>query len=165
LPAYKAAILDEEMQELPPGSQGSFAIRGPGMFSGYLWPVKNISAVLQDGWFLTGDIAEIDKEGFVFIRGRSKSMINVSGNKVFPEEVEAVLKINPDIEDARVFGGSHPITGEIVEAEIVLRNSVDKNPEEIISFCRERLVPYKVPQRVFIVKEISKTITGKVRRV
>ena len=165
LPAYKAAILDEKMKEVPPGTQGAFAIQGPGMFSGYLWPVKNISEVLSDGWFLTGDIAEMDKEGFVYIRGRIKSMINVSGNKVFPEEVEAILKMHPDIEDARVFGGAHPITGEIPEAEIVLRNSIQKNPEEIISFCRERLTAYKVPQRIYFVNEISKTKTGKVRRV
>src|SRR4030095_1487883 len=92
LPSYKAAVLDGELKTLPPGNQGSFAIQGPGMFSGYLWPVKQISEVLTDGWFLTGDIAEMDSEGFVFIRGRSKSMINVSGNKVFPEEVEAILK-------------------------------------------------------------------------
>jgi len=165
LPAYKAAILDENMNELPPGQEGSFAMHGPGMFSGYLWPVKKISEVLVNGWFLTGDIAEMDNEGFVFIRGRSKSMINVSGNKVFPEEVEAILRQYPNVEDAKVYGGSHPVTGEIVEAEIVLRASAEKNAEEIISFCRERLVSYKVPQRILFVDRIDKTRTGKVSRV
>jgi long-chain acyl-CoA synthetase len=164
LPSYQAAILDENFQSLPPGNQGSLAIRGPGMFSGYLWPLKAISEVLADGWFLTGDIAEMDDEGFVFIRGRSKSMINVSGNKVFPEEVESLLNMHPDVSDARVYGGSHPITGEIVEAEIVLRPSAEKNPEKLISFCRERLLSYKVPQRIFFVEKISKTQTGKTRR-
>jgi long-chain acyl-CoA synthetase len=164
LPAYKAAILDTNLKSLPASEQGSFAIQGPGMFSGYLWPVKNISEVLADGWFLTGDIAEMDNEGFVFIRGRSKSMINVSGNKVFPEEVESILNIHPDVSDARVYGGLHPVTGEIVEAEVVLKPSVEKNSEKIISFCREHLLSYKVPQRIFFVEEINKTQTGKTRR-
>jgi len=164
-PAYLSAILDENMNEVPAGVEGLFAIKGPGMFSGYLWPMKKISEVLVNDWFLTGDIAKKDNEGFVFICGRSKSMINVSGNKVFPEEVEALLKLHPLVDDARVYGGSHPITGEIVEAEIVVKPSAEKNAEEIISFCREKLLSYKVPQRIFFVEEIRKTRTGKVSRV
>jgi long-chain acyl-CoA synthetase len=164
LPAYTSAILDENMNELPEGQEGSFAITGPGMFAGYLWPMKKISDVLVNGWFLTGDIAKKDSDGFVFICGRSKSMINVSGNKVFPEEVEAVLKQHRHVLDARVYAGSHPVTGEIAEAEIVLKPSAEKNAEDIISFCSEKLLSYKVPQRIFFVKEIERTKTGKIKR-
>jgi len=165
LPQYKAAILDDAMRELPHGAKGAFAIKGPGMFSGYLWPAKKVEDVLVDSWFLTGDIAEMDEDGFVFIKGRSKSMINVSGNKVFPEEVETILMMQQSIEDARVYGGSHPVTGEIVEAEIVLKPGATKNTEEIISFCREYLLPYKIPQRIIFVEEIAKTKTGKISRM
>ena len=163
-PAYESAILDEDMNEVPAGTRGAFGIKGPGMFSGYLWPVKKRDEVLVNGWFLTGDIAEKDKDGFVYIRGRSKSMINVSGNKVFPEEVEAVLKLHEDVVEARVYGGKHPVTGELVEAELVLKPSAQKNAEKFIAFCRERLVAYKVPQRIFFVEDIIKTPTGKISR-
>jgi long-chain acyl-CoA synthetase len=165
LPKYKAAILDDQLNEIAPGLQGSFAIKGPGMFSGYLWPLKKKEDVLADSWFLTGDIAEMDMEGFVFIKGRNKSMINVSGNKVFPEEVEAILKMHDDVDDARVYGGSHPVTGELVEAEVVLKTGKEANAEEMILFCRERLAAYKVPQRIFFVDVIRKTKTGKISRV
>ena len=164
LPEYSAAILDEHGRALPIGSRGAFAIKGPGMFSGYLWPVVSLEEVLADSWFLTGDVAEMDKDGFVFIKGRTKSMINVSGNKVFPEEVEAVLKLHPEVEESRVYGGKHPVTGELVEAEIVLKLDAEKNIEKIISHCRQHLLSYKVPQRIFFVDEIRKTKTGKIKR-
>ncbi|CAN5388651.1 long-chain-fatty-acid--CoA ligase FadD [soil metagenome] len=164
LPAYTAAILDGNFQEVPSGIQGAFAIKGPGMFSGYLWPVQKMEDVLINGWFLTGDIAEMDSDGFVFIKGRSKSMINVSGNKVFPEEVESILKMHEVVEDARVFGGSHPVTGELVEADIVLKPNATGNAEELITHCREYLVPYKIPQRIYFVDQIQKTKTGKISR-
>ena len=164
LPGYTAAILDAHGKALSVGLQGAFAIKGPGMFSGYLWPVITLEQVMEESWFLTGDIAEMDKDGFVFIKGRSKSMINVSGNKIFPEEVEAVLKLHHDVEEARVYGGKHPVTGELVEAEIVLKPMAEKNAEKIISFCRKQLLSYKVPQRIFFVDEIRKTKTGKIKR-
>ncbi len=164
LPDYKAAILDDNGDEVVHGIEGAFAIKGPGMFSGYLWPVKMLEEVLVNGWFPTGDIAVMDNDGFVFIKGRSKSMINVSGNKVFPEEVESVLMLYKDVEDARVYAGKHPVTGEIVEAEIVMNPLSEKNSEDIISHCSEYLISYKIPQRIFFVDEIRKTNTGKIRR-
>ena len=164
LPQYLAAILDNNMNETGTGIQGQLAICGPGMFSGYLWPLKKLSEALFNNWFLTGDIAEIDSDGYVFIKGRSKSMINVSGNKVFPEEVEAVLKMHPGIEDVKVYGGKHPVTGEIVEAQVVLKSSGGTDAEAIIAMCREHLAPYKIPQRIYFVDAIPKTKTGKISR-
>ncbi len=164
LPHYSAAILDEGMNELPFKNEGTFAIKGPGMFSGYLWAQRKKEDVLVNSWFLTGDIAKMDEDGFVFIKGRSKSIINVSGNKVFPEEVEAILKLHPDVEDTRVYGGRHPVTGEIVEAEIVLKAGASENAECLISMCGEHLIPYKIPQRILFVTEIAKTKTGKTSR-
>ena len=164
MPAYNVAILDEELNELPLNTQGAFAIKGLGMFSGYLFPQKSIEEVLVNGWLLTGDIAMIDRDGFVYIKGRTKSMINVSGNKVFPEEVEAILKLYPHVEDARVYRGTHPLTGELVEAEIVLKQRAEKNTEAIIAHCRLHLASYKIPQRLFFVEAIQKTNTGKTKR-
>lgn len=164
LPQYRAAILDENLNELPRGEQGAFAVSGPGMFSGYLWPVKQGKEILSGPWFLTGDIAAMDQDGYVFIKGRSKSMINVSGNKVFPEEVEAVLKMHEGVDEVRVYGGMHPVTGELVQAEIILHPGYLIQAEDLISMCREHLAPYQVPQRIFFVNDIAKTGTGKVSR-
>lgn len=89
-------------------------------------------------------------------------MINVSGNKVFPEEVEHVLNSHPAVKVSRVFGGKHPLLGEVVEAEIVSEQPLDT--EELIGFCREKLSTYKVPQRIRFVNEIEMTATGKLKR-
>jgi len=112
---------------------------------------------------MTGDLATKAEDGLITIRGREKSMINVSGNKVFPEEVEHVLNAHPSVKMSRVFGGKHPLLGEVVQAEIVPEGEVPE-VEELIGFCRERLSTYKVPQRIQWVEEIAFTATGKIVR-
>ena len=149
------------MKLLPANAEGAFAIKGPGMFSGYLWPFQKAANILHKSWFLTGDIATIDEDGFVIISGREKSVINISGNKVFPEEVETVIRLHPAISDVRVFSGQHKLTGEIVEAEIVLKNNTAVTGPEIISFCREHLSGMKIPHRIKFVNQIPNTKTGK----
>jgi len=164
LEAYQVGILDEYYNSVGINEPGMFAIKGPGMFSGYLWPFQSKEDVLRNSWFLTGDIAQIDEDNYVRICGRMKSMINVSGNKVFPEEVEAILRTHPEITDVRVFKGSHPLTGEIVEAEIVLQKKSTLTTSEINLFCRKLLASVKIPQRIKFVSEIQKTVTGKTLR-
>jgi long-chain acyl-CoA synthetase len=95
LPAYQVAILDQDMNPLPPDTVGLLGIRGPGMFDGYLSPPTLRNDVLKNGWFITGDLASRTTDGLIAIKGREKSMINVSGNKVFPDEVEAVINTYP----------------------------------------------------------------------
>ena len=161
-PGFDVEILDESFRVLPVGEEGQLAIRGPGMFDAYLLPWRSRKEVLQDGWFLTGDIATRNEEGYVTVCGRSKSMINVSGNKAFPEEVEAVLLQHPAVAKARVFGAPHPLMQEIVCAEVVLQ--AELNVEEVLRFCRQRLSPYKVPQKLSTVTAIEETDSGKIRR-
>lgn len=164
LPAYEVSILSDDLSELPDGVTGHLAISGPGMFDGYLSPPLLRRDVLQGGkWFMTGDLAVKDQNGLITIKGRKKSMINVSGNKAFPEEIEAVLNAYPGVKISRVFGGKHPLLGEVVEAEVVAETA-DLHIEKLLRFCRERLSTYKVPQRVYIVDKISMTTTGKIRR-
>jgi len=163
LPAYKVAVLNDENEELPSGQLGQLAIAGPGMFDGYLYPPTLRQENLNGQWFMTGDLATKSEDGLITIKGREKSMINVSGNKVFPEEVEHVLNVHPGVKVSRVFGGKHPLLGEVVEAEIVSTGkSVD--PEELIAHCREKLSTYKVPQRIRFVDELEMTATGKLKR-
>jgi acyl-coenzyme A synthetase/AMP-(fatty) acid ligase len=100
----------------------------------------------------------------VTICGREKTMINVSGNKAFPEEIESVLNAHPDIVACRVFGQPHPLLGEVVCAEVVLTRQAEWNVEAVLQFCRQRLSTYKVPQRLQTVTQIRYTASGKVKR-
>ncbi|NUQ23139.1 MAG: AMP-binding protein [Saprospiraceae bacterium] len=164
LPDYRVGILDEQLQELPDGETGQLAIRGPGMFAAYLQPPKLREDILQNGWFLTGDLASRRPDGLLTIEGRKKSMINVSGNKVFPEEVEAVLNTHPAVAMSRVKGAPHPFLGECVSAEVVLHPGAEVDAETLITYCRQRLSTYKVPQRLAFVSTLPMTDSGKLRR-
>jgi len=161
---YEIKIFDDEMNEAGRDQAGQLGIKGPGMFSGYLWPFTPAEKVLHQSWFLTGDIASMDKDGFIFIQGRKKSLINISGTKIFPEEVEQVLMQHPDIDDVRVFSGKHALTGEFVQAEVVMSKGSRLSYEDIVSFCRPHLAPAKIPKRIDFVEHIHKTNTGKTIR-
>ncbi len=162
---YETAILDDDLHAVPYGENGQLAVRGPGMFAAYLCPQILRKDILKNGWFLTGDIAEQDEEGFITISGRSKSMINMSGNKVFPEEVEVVINDFPGIETSKVSPKTHRQFGEIIHADIVLSKlNCDIDIEEVIDFCREKLTSFKVPQSIRIVDEIRYTQSGKIKR-
>ncbi len=165
LPDYDAAILDDGMRPVPAGRVGQLGVRGPGMFAGYLSPPLRREEVLQDGWFLTGDLATQDEEGFVTIVGRCNGMINVAGNKVFPEEVENVLNCHPKVLVSRVCARQHREMGEVVHADLVLKDpSQPAEPEEIIAFCQRSLSAFKVPQSVAFVSDIALTASGKILR-
>ena len=160
---FEAKIVDEAMQPLPDGQPGQLALRGPGMFSGYLNPPRSRAEVLHDGWFLTGDLAHRDSGGRIVLDGRTTSVIHVAGHKVFPEEVAAVLDHHPAVLRSRVSARPHPQMGEAIHAEVQLRPGQAATPEEIIAFCRRRLSSQKVPASLDLVAEISTTSSGKVR--
>ena len=143
---------------------GELAMRGPGICDAYVAPWVSREAMLQDGWFHTGDIGRVDEDGFLFLLSRKTAVINLAGRKVFPEEIEAVLNRHPAISESRVFGKLHPHLGETVEAEIVLR-SPDAKLETLYAFCREHLASYKIPTRFTTVTVLPRTpVTGKIIR-
>jgi long-chain acyl-CoA synthetase len=165
LPDYKVALFDDGLNSVTDESIGQLAIKGPGMFDAYLNPLRCRNDVLHDGWFLTGDLACRDKAGFVTIVGRCKAMINVGGNKVFPEEVEAVINQHPAVANSKVSALSHPQLGEVVSA-VIVKNKKQKHldVEEIETFCRARLSSFKVPQSFRFVDTIEETPSGKTLR-
>jgi acyl-CoA synthetase (AMP-forming)/AMP-acid ligase II len=163
-PGFDIGIFDEDNHAVKTGQSGRLAIRGPGLFDAYLKPWQLSSEVMENGWFMTGDLAQRQANGKIIICGREKSMINVSGNKAFPEEIEAVLNSYPEIEGSRVFGQPHPLMGEIVCADICLSKGKKLDIEAILLFCREQLSTYKVPQRLYEVNYIGHTLSGKVQR-
>ena len=162
---YEAVILDDDFQPVSCGETGQLAVRGPGMFAAYLCPPISRKDILKNGWFLTGDLAWQDETGFITLSGRCKSMINISGNKVFSEEVEAVINDFPGIASSKVSPKIHTQFGEIVHADIVLENSAcNIDIEDVIDFCREKLTSFKVPQSISIVAQIEHTQSGKIKR-
>lgn len=161
---YEVAVFDDNLVRLSAGDSGLLGIKGPGMFDAYLNPPIQRSEILVNGFFLTADYARIDHDGTVKIEGRKKSMINISGNKVFAEEVEAVLEAIPEIEMARISGIPHRLMGQIIQAELILKPHAVIDIETILTYCRKRLSTYKIPQKVLIVDELPMTKTGKLLR-
>jgi acyl-CoA synthetase (AMP-forming)/AMP-acid ligase II len=157
-PGFEYALLDKNLQF---ATSGQLALKGPGMFDGYLSPELTSAQVLQEGWLMTGDLASARANGSLRLTGRQKSMINIAGNKVFPEEVEAILEQHPAVSDCRIFGEQHPLFGEIVVAEVKLQTGAHVKNEVLIQFCRQHLSVYKVPQRFYFVETIAVTSTGK----
>jgi acyl-CoA synthetase (AMP-forming)/AMP-acid ligase II len=164
LPGYEVAIFDNQYQILPDGMVGHLGIKGPGMFDAYLKPATMRKDVLVKGYFLTADFAIKSPDGSIRIQGREKSMINISGNKVFPEEVEGVLETIPEVKLAKIYGVPHPLMGQIIEAEILPNEGATIDVEAILTYCRKRLSTYKVPQKLKIVTEMPLTPTGKIIR-
>ncbi len=161
---FETKIVNDKLQTLPDGETGQLALRGPGMFSGYLNPPRSRAEILHDGWFLTGDLAHRDSGGRIVLDGRTSSVIHVAGHKVFPEEVAAVLDHHPAVLRSRVSAKAHPQMGEAIHAEVQLRAGHEKTAgEEILAFCRKRLSAQKVPATLEIVAEIKTTTSGKVR--
>lgn len=161
--SFETMIVHDGMNPVAAGETGQLAVRGPGMFSGYLNPPRLRDEIMRDGWFLTGDLAHQDSGGRIVLDGRTSSVIHVAGHKVFPEEVAAVLDSHPAVLRSRVFGRQHPQWGEAVFAEAQLRNGAPLTSEDLLSFCRRRLSSQKVPVTVEFVSEISMTSSGKVR--
>jgi long-chain acyl-CoA synthetase len=163
LPAYQIALLDSDGSPVAEGEPGEFHVRGPGLLDAYLVPWD--PEPLRDGYFASGDLVISNSDGLLTLVGRSKSVINVAGMKVFPEEVEAVLNLHPGIQASRVVAHEHPYTGQIPIAEIVA-GDVDAPPKaiDLQRHCREHLSAYKVPLRFVAVDKIPRTSSGKIRR-
>lgn len=162
---YDVVILDDKKNPVKNGEVGHLAIRGKGMFDAYLTPPLTRDAVTtNEGYFLTADFARKMEDGLVIVEGRQKSVINVSGNKVFPEEVEGILETRPEIHLAKISGVPHPIMGQIIQAEVVLTKGASINTEEVLTYCRKKLSTYKIPQKIIVVDQLTHTKTGKLVR-
>lgn len=143
---------------------GELAVSGPGILDAYVAPWVPRKKILLNDWFHTGDVARIDAEGRIYLLSRTTAVINRAGQKIFPEEVEAVINRHPDVRESRVFGRRHPRLGEVVEAELVLERPA-ACLDYILKYCREQLATFKIPTRLHVVEELPKTaVTGKIRR-
>jgi len=168
IPGVDAWIVDVENPELemPSGQAGELVLRGPCMVSGY-WqkPAETANAIRGDR-FHTGDVAKIDEQGWCYIVDRMKDLINVSGYKVWPRDVEDVLYQHPAVKEAAVVGVPDDYRGETVKAFVALSNEYEDtvSPHDLIAFCKQRLAAFKYPRIIEIIDEVPKTPTGKFLR-
>lgn len=164
VPSTSIRIVDEQNQEVGFNRSGELCIKGPQVMAGY-WknPSETAQVLSPDGWLRTGDIATVDPQGFVHIVDRKKDLIDVSGFKVFPNEVEDVIAKHPDVLEVAVVGIPDSHSGEAVKAYIVSKNpSLDL--ETIRRFCKQHLTSYKIPHYVEFCASLPKSNVGKILR-
>ena len=158
------AIADHQGRRLPAGEFGEVVLRGPTITKGYDDDIAATKSAFRNGWFRTGDLGYLDSDGYLFIVGRIKEVINRGGQKVSPAEVEEALLRHPDVLEAGAFAIPHKRLGESVAAVVVLRPNAEVSTHKLRDFTRNRLARYKVPSLVRIVPEIPKGASGKIKR-
>ena len=164
LPSTEISIRDGDT-ELAPGEAGELCVRGPQVMAGY-WnrPQETQNTFTPEGWLRTGDIAILEQDGFLRIVDRKKDLIIVSGFKVFPNEIEAVVCEHPAVLDCGCAGIGDERSGQAVKIFVVIREGVSVTMEELREHCRQRLTPYKVPKHIEFRDDLPKTHIGKILR-
>jgi long-chain acyl-CoA synthetase len=164
VPSTEVAIRDDHGNDLPVGEAGEICVRGPQVMAGY-WqrPDETKLVLTADGWLHTGDIGAFDPEGFLKILDRKKDMVNVSGFKVFPNEVEDVIAQHPGVLEAAVIGVADAHTGQAVKLFVIKRDPA-LTAADLTKFARERLAAYKVPKVIVFVDSLPKSNVGKIIR-
>lgn len=158
------AIMDEAGRMCASGAHGEIMLRGPNMSRGYYNDEAATQAAFRSGWFRTGDLGYLDTDGYLFIVGRIKDVINRGGQKISPLEVEEVLLSHPAVLEAGVFAIPHQKLGENVAAVVVLRPNSAATSDQLRQFVRKRLAAYKVPSLIRGVAALPKGASGKVKR-
>lgn len=160
LPAYELRLekIGENLTEIK--------LRGKGILDAYYEPWQPRDEIMSDGWFATGDLGEVDSDGYLFINGRSKDMISIGGMKFFPQETESVLYRHPAVREAVVLSRADERWGELPCAKVVLDDDAAKPPteKELQEFCRLHLANFKIPDQIQFVNRLDMTASGKVLR-
>lgn len=164
LPSTDISIRDDEGRELPQGESGELCVKGPQVMAGY-WqrPDETALVMTDDGFVKTGDIARMDDKGFIYLIDRKKDLILVSGFNVYPNEVEQVINLLPEVLEVGVIGAKKNESEEVVKA-FVVRKDPSLTENAILEHCRKHLTAYKIPKQVEFVEELPKTNVGKVLR-
>jgi long-chain acyl-CoA synthetase len=165
LTATQIEIVDVETgaMVLPASTPGEIRARGPQLMAGYRNRPEETAEALRDGWLYTGDIGELDADGYLFIRDRKKDMVISGGYNVYPREVEDVLQSHPAVHEAAVIGEPDGYRGEVLHAFVVLRSGIRlESPDELAAHCVANLVRYKRPARITLVAALPRTSVNKI---
>jgi len=163
LPGVEVRIMHEG-REVPKGEIGVLEVRGPNVFQGY-WqmPEKTAEELDADGWFITGDMARMDQDGYVIIVGREKDLVITGGFNVYPKEIESLIDDIPGVLESAVIGVPHPDFGEAVVA-LVVPETAGLEPEAVSKAIAGQLAKFKQPKRVIMVDELPRNTMGKVQK-
>jgi acyl-CoA synthetase (AMP-forming)/AMP-acid ligase II len=153
----------QKLRDVPPGEIGEICIAGPGVIQAYENNEGRTS--FQDGWFSTGDLGYLDADGYLFIKGRQREVINRGGENIAPREIEEVLQSYPAVREAAVVGRPNPIYGEQVVAYLTVRANWDnESPEQLHQYIIQHLSTPKIPVDLIILDELPRNATGKIDR-
>jgi long-chain acyl-CoA synthetase len=155
IPGLEARIVDDGERDLARGEIGELIVRGPNVMKGYYKDDAATALVLRNGWLHTGDLALIDADGHIFLKGRKKRMIITSGFNVYPREVEIVLNMHPAVGDSKVIGKTDLMRGEIVKAFVVKKEGATADDKAILKHCRTYLSSYKIPREIEFVDRLN----------
>ena len=148
-----------------PGESGEVCVRGPGIMLGYWRNADATAKALRDGWLRTGDVGQLDAEGFLFLQGRRSDMIKTGAHRVHPTDVEEVIAELPGIREVAVVGIDDATLGQVIKAFVVADEPVPRAEDHIKAHCRARLAAYKIPRHITFVDTLPRTASGKVRRI
>jgi oxalate---CoA ligase len=164
-PGLAVAIRNADGDALPPGMAGEITVQGPSVFPGYLDDSDaTAAAFFPGGWYRTGDLGYRDEEGYLFVTGRLREMINRGGEKIAPVEIDEVLRTHPAVAEAAAFAIPDRRLGEEVAAAVVLREARTLDARALRRWAARRLSPHKIPRRIWFVDELPRTGSGKVQR-
>ncbi len=161
---FKILNLDGSGEELPVGGEGEIVLKNPGVFKGYWNKPEETAKTLINGWVHTGDIGRFDKDGYLYLLGRVKEMIKVSGFSVYPEEVELLLNSHADVAQSAVIGVPDPNKGEVVKAYVIKVKGSDLDEQGLIKWAKKHMSSYKCPKYVEFRESLPTLATGKLLR-
>lgn len=161
----EVAILDAEFRPVPTGTEGELVIRGPNVMLEYLNdPDATAGTFTSDGWLLTGDLARMDQDGYVYVTGRLKELIIKGGENIAPREIDEALYSHPDVVEAAAFARPCKSYGETVEAAVKIREGSELTPQALSKICESQLGRFKSPDKVHILIDLPKGPSGKIQR-
>ena len=165
LPGVGVRVRDDKGHEVPAGEIGGIQVKGPNVFKGY-WqmPEKTKEEFTADGWFRTGDVGKIDKDGYVTIVGRSKDLIISGGYNVYPAEIEGYINEMPGVAESAVVGVPHPDFGEVGVAVVIPKPGAQVDGDKVVATLKSQLANFKIPKRCFVVDALPRNTMGKVQK-
>ncbi len=165
IPNVDLFIADERGNPLPAGEHGEIVARGANLMPGYWNHPEETKKVLRNGLYWTGDIGEMDEEGYIYVVGRSKDMIKVGGNRVSAKEIEEVLYEHPQVNEVAVIGVQDDVLGEAVKAFVVLKDGKNKIDDKLNSFLKDKIALYKIPKFYEYRETLPKNKSGKIQKL
>lgn len=164
VPGVEVSVTGEDGSMLPQGEIGELIVKGPNIMKGYFNNDEETKAVLRDGWLYTGDLALIDKDGYIFIVGRKKDLIIVDGMNIYPKEIEDIVSRHAGVDECSMVGIPDGKGSEITCLFIKKLENASVDDKDIRNYLKGRVARFKIPKRIRFIEEFPKTATGKIKK-